>query len=311
LRLVTYQKDGNKRLGALVQERVVDLNLAFSEKLAREGEPTPKQVADALLPADMRSFLRRGDRSMELAREVLDDFQINRSKAVYDREDVRILAPVTDPGKIICLSHNYRDFIEETGVPIPPEPRIFAKYQNAICGPEDAVIKPFATNELGYEAEVAFIVGKPARNVLEEAAYGYIAGYTIFNDISASDITTRDKQVVRGKTYDTFAPMGPALVTADEVPDPMDLEFKLCVNGRELQKSNTKMLLYGIPHLVAFLSTVFTLEPGDVVATGTPGGIAKYSKNPTYLMPGDVCKIECEILGILENRIIDESEVRW
>ena len=305
MRLVTFQKCITNRLGALVGDKVIDLNLAYAKQLCKEGDPTPQVVADALLPSDMKRFLTREERGMDLARKVLEG--TIDDKAVFERSEVKLMAPITDPGKIICLSHNYVDFIEETGVPTPAAPRIFSKYQNSVCGPEDCIIKPDATDELGYEVEVAFVVGKPARYVSEEDAYDYIAGYTIFNDVSASDITTLDKQVLRGKTFDTFAPMGPTLVTPDEVADPMDLNFKLWVNDKQLQSSNTKNLLYGIPKLVAFLSEVFTLEPGDVVATGTPGGIAKFSKNPTHMFPGDVCRIECDVLGVLENKIVAEK----
>lgn len=314
MKLVTYEVNGLQRLGSMSKnDQILDLNWAYAEQLASEGELTAQVVADALLPADMRSFLARGDRGIELAQKVLSFSEEKgqnffAKKVFFPRKEVKLCAPIKDPQKIICLSHNYIDFIEETGVPTPPEPRIFSKYHNAICGPEDPIIKPKATEELGYEAELAFIIGKPARNVKAEDAYDYIAGYTIFNDVSASDITTTDKQVVRGKTYDTFAPIGPYLVTKDEVPEPHNLEIKLWVNDKKLQDSNTDQVLYKIPELVEFLSTVMTLEPGDIIATGTPPGIGKFSKDPTYMWPGDVCKVEVEKLGILENKIVDEKE---
>ena len=314
MKLVTYEANGIRRLGTMTPDnQVLDLNRAYAEQLESEGELTPQVVADALLPADMKSFLARGDRGIELAKKV-QSFSEEKGEKFFKQQvffklqEVKLCAPITDPGKIICLAHNYSDFLEENNLPIPPEPRIFSKYLNAICGPEDVIIKPKATNELGYEAEMAFVIGKSARNVKEEDAYNYIAGYTIFNDVSASDITTMDKQVLRGKTYDTFAPIGPYIVTKDEVPDPHNLDIKLWVNDEKLQDSNTDQVLYKTPKLVAFLSTVMTLEPGDIVATGTPPGIAKFSSDPTYMWPGDICKIEVEKLGVLENKIIDEGE---
>jgi len=314
LKLVTYESNGVKRLGVMTQNnQVLDLNWAYTEQLASDGELTPQVVADALIPANMKSFLARGDKGIELAQKVQSfseqkGQQFFSKKVFLERKEVKLCAPILDPGKIICLAHNYSNFLEENNLPIPPEPRIFSKYLNAICGPEDDIIKPKATNELGYEAEMAFVIGKPARNVKEEDAYEYIAGYTIFNDVSASDITTIDKQVLRGKTYDTFAPIGPYLVTKDEVPDPHKLDIKLWVNDKKLQDSNTDQVLYKTPKLVAFLSNVMTLEPGDIIATGTPPGIGKFASDPTYMWPGDVCKIEVEKLGVLENKIIDEGE---
>lgn len=313
MKLVTYQANGELRLGVMTgSEQVLDLNWAYAEQLQAEGELTPQVVADALLPTEMRKFLARGDRGIVLAQNVLRQSEEAghkySRKVLFERSEVKLCAPIMDPPKIICLSHNYIDFLKETGLPTPPEPRIFAKYQNTICGPEDAIIKPKATNELGYEAELAFIIGKPARKVKAENAYDYIAGYTIFNDVSASDITTSDKQVVRGKTYDTFAPIGPYLVTKDEVPEPHNLDIKLWVNDKKLQDSNTREVLYKTPELVEFLSGVMTLEPGDIIATGTPPGIGKFSPDPTFMWPGDICKVYVEKLGILENKIADEEE---
>lgn len=312
MKLVTYEANGLERLGVMTgNEQVLDLNWAYSEQLKAEGELTPQVVADALIPTEMRKFLARGDRGIELAQSVLTRSEEAghkySKKVLFERPEVKLCAPIMDPQKIICLSHNYMDFLKETGLPTPPAPRIFSKYQNTICGPEDVIIKPKATDELGYEAELAFIIGKPARNVKAADAYDYIAGYTIFNDVSASDITTLDKQVVRGKTYDTFAPIGPYLVTKDEVPDPHNLEIKLWVNDKKLQDSNTREVLYKTPELVEFLSTIMTLEPGDIIATGTPPGIGKFSPDPTFMWPGDVCKVYVEKLGTLENRIVDEQ----
>jgi acylpyruvate hydrolase len=314
MKLVTYQKDGRCRLGAMLDDtKVIDLNLAYAEQLKHDGELTPTVVADALLPADMRRFLARGDRGLDLARTVIEWVKGHTGCKccegfVIGRDQVKLCAPIMNPPKIICLSHNYIDFIEQTGVPTPPAPRIFSKYHNTICGPEDDIIKPKATNELGYEAELAFVIGKPGYKIDEKDAYQHIAGYTIFNDVSASDITTLDKQVVRGKTYDTFAPIGPWIVTRDEVEDPHNLDIKCWVNDKLLQDSNTRYVLYQIPKLVSFLSDVFMLEPGDIVATGTPPGIAKFSPNPTYMHPGDVCRIEIDKLGVLANRIVAEAD---
>lgn len=298
------------RFGLLENDTVLDLNLAYEYILESKGIRRSRELAAALLPSDSVAFLEGGELSRQALTEVLSCFSKQKDVRVRDQEiaaafqDVVLGAPVRNPKRIICVAHNYHDFIKETGVPIPPEPRIFSKYFNALCGPFDPIPYPAMTKCLGYEAELAFVVGKPARHVSPENALEYIAGYTVLNDVSASDLTAMDKQVLRGKTFDNFAPCGPYLVTGDEVGDPGNLALKLWVNGKVLQESNTNQLVYDVPHLLAFLSEIFTLEPGDIVATGTPGGLAKDRNPTTFMQPGDVCAVEFEKLGRIENRIV-------
>jgi len=300
----------NDRFGTVVGDHIVDLNLACKSLLGKEGVYRSCELSDALVPSDLVRFLQGGDRSWDMLREVLKmpfelTYKVNGKRFVFKKEEVSLGAPVQNPEKIICMAHNYHDFLKEVGVPVPPEPRMFSKYTNALCGPNDPIVYPKMTKCLGYEAELAFVIGKIARNVEEKDALSYIAGYTIFNDVSASDLTSMDKQVLRGKTFDTFAPVGPYLVTADEVGDAGNLDVKLWVNDVLLQDSNTKELVYGIPALVSFLSHVFTLNPGDIVATGTPGGLAKDRIPPTYMKIGDTCSIQIEKLGTLTNKIVE------
>lgn len=321
MKLVMYKfGERDYRLGAMADgERIVDLNYACETYLARQGRPRYKELAQAIVPPDTREFLSGGSDSWEAARvsleEVKDfgpeDLSPSGKRMVFQRSEVKLGAPVKNPLRIICLSHNYHDFIRETGVPVPPEPRIFAKYNNALCGPDDPIIYPKMTKQLGYEAELAFVIGKKGRNVPLEKAMEYVAGYMIFNDVSASDLTALDKQVIRGKTFDNFAPCGPYLVSRDEIPDPGNLDIKLWVNGRLLQDSNTRELVYNVPTLVSFLSRIFTLEPGDIVATGTPGGLAKDRKPPTFMQVGDVCTIEISGLGVLSNKIVAEEDISF
>lgn len=321
MKLVMYQfGERDYRLGAMArEERIVDLNYACETHLALKGEQRAKELAQALVPPDSVEFLRGGDRSWEAARAALDavqdfsleDLSSSGKRLIFQRSEVKLGAPVQNPMRIVCLSHNYHDFIRETGLPVPPEPRIFAKYKNALCGPDDPIIYPKMTRCLGYEAELAFVIGKRGRNVPVEKAYEYIAGYMICNDVSASDLTILDKQVVRGKTFDNFAPCGPYLASQDEIPDPGSLDVKLWVNDRLLQNSNTRELIYDVPTLVSFLSRIFTLEPGDIVATGTPGGLAKDRKPPTYMQVGDICTIEITGLGRLSNKIVAEEDLSF
>lgn len=316
MKIVMYQyAERGYRLGALEgEERIVDLSFAYENLLAGQGKPRWKAQAAALIPPCSIALLEGGEESRQAAMAALAaarnagtaDLGVSGKRFVFARGEVKLGAPVQNPLRIICLAHNFRDFLKETGLPKPPVPRIFSKYNNALCGPDDPIIYPKASKTLGYEAELAFVVGRKGRYVPREKALEYVGGYMIFNDVSASDLTEMDKQVLRGKTFDNFAPCGPYLLTADELPDPGNLEMKLWVNDRELQTSNTRELLYDVPTLVSFLSEVFTLEPGDIVATGTPGGLAKFRTPTTFMNVGDTCTIEIEKLGRLANRIVAE-----
>jgi len=317
MKIVMYRyAEQGYRLGAMVgKERIVDLNHAYENLLAARNEPRFELLALAVVPADSVAFLAGGRRSWEGAAEAIDhakgsrpaDLGISGKRFLFERKEVKLGAPVQNPLRIICLSHNYHDFLKETGLPKPPAPRIFSKYNNALCGPDDPILYPRMTRSLGYEAELAFVIGKRGRHVPRKKALEYIGGYMILNDVSASDLTETDKQVLRGKTFDHFAPCGPYLLSADKLPDPGSLAVKLWVNGRLLQSSNTRELVYDCPTLVSFLSEIFTLEPGDIVATGTPGGLAKFRTPSTFMKVGDVCTIEIEKLGRLSNRIAAEG----
>lgn len=313
MRLVMFQGQGDPRLGAAQGDVVVDLNLAYEAMLAAKGDLRARAKADAVVPAETIAFLQGGDDSMAAARAALAWAAANKGVAVRNAPVVRPLAgvklcaPVMKPEKVICVAHNYHDFLKELGMKPHPLPRIFSKFANAVCGWDDPVVRPKMSRQLGYEAELAFVVGKRCKNVPEEKAYDFIAGYMTFNDISASDCTKFDVQNTRGKGFDTFAPMGPCLVTADEVKDPHDLKVELRVNGTVLQSSNTRELVHNVPQLLSFCSQVFTLEPGDVVATGTPGGLAKDRNPPTFMEPGDVMETEIGDLGLMRNPIVDEE----
>ena len=319
MKLVMYRyAERGYRLGAMIgEERIVDLNYAYENLLAGKKEPRFEALAAAVVPADSVAFLAGGKRSREGAAAAIDhvknsrcaDLGVSGKRFLFERKEVKLGAPVQNPLRIICLSHNYHDFLKETGLPKPAAPRIFSKYNNALCGPDDPIIYPTMTQSLGYEVELAFVIGKRGRHVPKERAMEYIGGYMILNDVSASDLTELDKQVLRGKTFDNFAPCGPYLLSADELPDPGNLAVRLWVNDRELQTSNTRELVYDCPTLVSFLSEIFTLEPGDIVATGTPGGLAKFRTPTTFMQVGDVCTLEIEKLGRLSNKIVAEEKL--
>lgn len=219
------------------------------------------------------------------------------------------LAPIARPGKVICIGLNYRDHAEESGLPIPTEPVVFNKFAQCVIGPEENVVLPAASQQVDYEAELVLIVGKRGKNISRKEAWGYIAGYTIGNDVSARDwqIGRPGGQWLLGKTADTFAPLGPWLVTADEVGDARDLRIQLRLNGATMQDSSTKELIFGMDEILAHVSQIATLEPGDVIFTGTPPGVGMARQPPVWLQAGDVMEVEIEGFGVLRNGVVGEE----
>jgi 2-keto-4-pentenoate hydratase/2-oxohepta-3-ene-1,7-dioic acid hydratase in catechol pathway len=220
------------------------------------------------------------------------------------REDAYWFAPVPRPGKLICIGLNYRDHAAESNMPIPERPVVFSKFTSAVIAPGEPVVLPTTSAQVDYEAELAVVIGRRAKNVSAARALDYVFGYTNFNDVSARDFQFADGQWQRGKSCDTFAPMGPTIVTADVVPDPHKLSIKLILNGKTMQDSNTDQLIFGVPELIEFLSQTITLEPGDVIATGTPAGVGFARKPPVFLRPGDMMEVEIEHLGKLNNPVV-------
>jgi 2-keto-4-pentenoate hydratase/2-oxohepta-3-ene-1,7-dioic acid hydratase in catechol pathway len=211
---------------------------------------------------------------------------------------------VPHPGKVVCIGLNYRDHATETGLAPPEVPTVFAKWPSALVGHGAPIVVPRATQQVDFEAELAFVIGRRAHRVREADALRHVAGYTVFDDVTARDMQFETTQWTLGKSPDTFGPIGPALVTADEVPDPHDLAISLSVDGETLQSSSTRELVFGIPELVAFLSRAMTLEPGDVVATGTPAGVGYTRSPPRFLRPGERVRVEVEGVGVLENPVV-------
>ena len=307
MKLINYTVNGITRAGAIVDEQVIDLNYAYEAQLQTAGEYRYKEIAHAYVPCTTDELYQGGRKSLELAQQAVDFILANPDstvqKAIYARQEVKVEAPVKNPGKIICVGHNYREHILEMGRELPTHPVIFAKFANTILGPEDDI--PFypISEQLDYEAEFTFVMGKQARNVSEEDALDYVAGYTITNDVTYRDIQRRTLQWLQGKTVDGSAPMGPYLVTADELTNPSGLDVVLTVNGEVRQKTNTGNLVFSVQKLIAFLSNLMTLEPGDVVLTGTPGGVGVAMEPPTFLEEGAVVRIEIEQIGALENKV--------
>jgi len=217
-------------------------------------------------------------------------------------------APVPRPGKILCIGLNYRDHAAESNMPIPETPVVFSKFSTCVIAPGEPVVLPSASQKVDYEAELAVVIGRRAKHVTAERAYDYVFGYTAFNDVSARDFQFSDGQWQRGKSCDTFAPMGQTIVTTDAVPDPHKLSIKLILNGETMQDSNTDQLIFGVPALIEFLSQTITLEPGDVIATGTPSGVGFARKPPVFLKPGDDMEVLIEGVSGLGTPVVSEQD---
>ena len=228
--------------------------------------------------------------------------------AIYNLNEVVFLAPIACPPKIICLGLNYYDHAAEQEAKISDEPVIFMKPRTAITGPNQPIIKPSFVERLDYEVELAVAIGKKGKNIPVEEAKGYVFGYTIINDVSARGIQFKDRQWTRGKSFDTFAPMGPCLTTANQIENPNNLRIRTWVNEELRQNSSTKNMVFNVYQVVHHLSRVMTLEPCDIIATGTPAGVGVFMKPPKFLQPGDKVRVEIEGIGSLQNEVIEENE---
>lgn len=288
MRLVTFIHQNETHIGALLSCERRDLVFDFNR-------------ADPSLTTDMTQFLSGGDERLFRANEMV---ALGDARFLLSLSGVTLRAPVPRPGKIICLGHNYHD---HPGATPPNYPDIFAKFSNVIVGTHHPIVVPRASQMVDYEAELAVVIGKPARHVQPLAALDAVAGYTILNDVTARDYQKRQSQWSIGKSFDTFGPMGPTLVTRDEIGDPGNLDLTLWVNGEPRQHSNTRNLIFTVPFLIAYLSEVMTLEPGDLIATGTPSGTGASLEPPIFLKAGDTVRIEIEKIGELVNPIVNEK----
>ncbi len=292
MKLVTYKPAGaGPQLGVVAGERVVNLSEASLGKL----------------PNDMRAFLELGEPALEAVRVIATEAAAIGEGVPLG--DVQLLAPIRNPSKVVAIGLNYMDHVRESGGKVPTIATMFAKFPSAIIGPGDPILwNPAVTSKVDFEAELALVIGKTARNVAEADAFEYIAGYMNCHDVSARDLQIeRGDQWIMGKSLDTFCPLGPYLVTRDEIADPHNLSVRCLVNGEARQDSNTKELIFKIPYLIAYLSRGFTLFPGDVITTGTPHGVGAFRKPPVFLKDGDVVTVEVEGLGQLTNPCVEES----
>ena len=213
------------------------------------------------------------------------------------------MLPIERPGKIICVGLNYRDHAEEQGTALPEAPLLFAKWQNTLIGPGDPIVIPPVVTKCDYEAELGVVIGEQARDVSAENALEAVAGYVCVNDVSARDLQFADGQWTRGKSPDTFCPVGPALVPRSEIPDPQALAIRAILNGETVQESTTANMIFGVADVIAYVTRTITLEPGDLIATGTPAGVGAFRNPPLFMQPGDEITIEIEGIGSLTNPV--------
>ncbi len=299
MKLVTFIADGETRLGALLGERVIDLNAA-----ARLDPAGPPAVASSL-----KALLELGDEGLAAARRALaaaeGESAVALAGVAFAREAVRLLAPVPDPQKILCIGQNYRDHCAEQGKPLPERVAVFGKWPTCVIGDGDAIELPSASQAVDYEAELAVVIGRRGKDIPPAAAYDHVAGYTCLHDVSARDVQYADGggQWLRGKSFDTFCPLGPCLVTRDEIPDPHTLDIWCELNGRRMQQSNTENLVFRVDYLVSELSRGVTLLPGDIITTGTPGGVGWFREPRVLLQPGDQVTIGIAGIGELRNPV--------
>lgn len=288
MQLAQFQvNDQEMRLGAVVGERMIDL-----AALADEKHPVPQS---------MLRLLERGERALAAMRALVAAPSAETSSLPLS--GVRLRPPISRPGKVVAIGLNYRDHCVEQGIEPPTIPLIFAKFPTSISGPNDPIVLPDEDVQADYEAELAVVIGRKATRVPALEAMNYVAGYMALNDVSARKWQFSDKQWVRGKSCDTFCPIGPWLTTRDDIPDPHALRISTRVNGQLLQDSNTGNLIFRIPELIEFITASITLEPGDIIATGTPVGVGCFRTPPIYLKPGDAVEVEIERLGRLRNLV--------
>lgn len=284
MRLVTFDHQHTRRIGAIKNNAIIDLH-----------------AADAAIPSAMRDFLCAGDDALTRAHVALE-----KGSHGIPISEVALRAPIYNPEKIVCIGLNYADHAAESNMPIPGEPVVFSKFASSIIGPGDDIHAPAVSKKVDYEVELVVVMGKAGRHISEADALSHVAGYTVGHDVSARDYQLEKPagQWMMGKTFDTFAPIGPWIVTSDEISDPHTLGIRCLLNGQTVQSSNTNQLIFKIERLIAYLSHVFTFSPGDLIFTGTPSGVGMGRKPPLWLRHGD--RVICQIDGIgqIENTIV-------
>ena len=291
MKIARYRYRNEESYGVINQQTILSLP-ALAKRFKKE------------LPQKIEGFIAQGKETIETAEDLIKNANTSDIKSVSaPLSAVSLLAPISYPPKIICLGLNYFDHAAETNSRVPDEPIIFMKPHTAITGPNQKIIKPQFVKELDYEGELAIVMGKTAKNIPAAEAKNHIFGYTVFNDVSARDFQFKDGQWTRGKSFDTFAPTGPCITTENQLENTDDVAIRTWVNGELRQNGTTRNMVFNVSQIVHHLSRVMTLEPCDIIATGTPAGVGHAMKPKKYLRHDDVVRIEIKGIGTLENTI--------
>ncbi|MHA2026647.1 MAG: fumarylacetoacetate hydrolase family protein [Candidatus Thorarchaeota archaeon] len=299
MRLVTYSRMGVPSIGIEIEDGILDIPDAashYGRKYHVRGHSFPSTMIDLL----------QWPSGIEVVRQIVDRYEETpegERLMTYPISSVTLEAPISRPGKIVALGKNYLDHVEETGSDVPEFPVIFTKFTSSVIGPDDPIVIPKVSSKIDWEVELGVVIGKSCKDVSEDQALDYIAGYTVINDVSARDLQMNDGQWIRGKSLDTFCPMGPCIVTQDEIGDASGLKMYTKVNGEVKQDSSTSNLMYNVRQIISFLSKSFTLEAGDIIATGTPSGVGFVREPPEFLIPGDMVELYIEKIGYLRNPV--------
>jgi acylpyruvate hydrolase len=311
MKLLTYSWHGNVALGALWDDWVVDLRRAHAAALRHRGDEDELVVAGLRVPSDLMGLLRGGAASMTAARRALRFFQEQGASRVdgvcCPLAEVELLAPIQRPGKVVCVGLNYRSHLAEIGERASEYPVLFHKAATSLIGHRQAIVLPRVSRQVDYEGELAVVIGRRGKYLTEQDALAHVAGYTCANDVSAHDLEFRTSQWTSGKMLDTFCPLGPVLLTADEVPDTSSLRLRTVLNGRTVQDARTSDMVFSVPFLVSYISSLATLEPGDLIVTGTPAGIGCNRKPQVFLQPGDHVSVTIDGIGTLTNPVAEEG----
>jgi acylpyruvate hydrolase len=314
MRLVTFAARGQTRVGVVEDDWIVDLTRAARAHYAARGLSRPGARARALLPPSMTQLLSGGDEALALAREVAAETRralagsearaLEDDGVVWRTGDVRLLPPVPAPPKILCVGRNYAEHAREGGGEPPTIPIYFGRFPHSLLGPGEPYALPAVSEEVDYEGELAAVIGRRGHDIPESRALDYVAGYTVFNDISIRNFQRRTTQWMIGKNFDRSGPLGPSLVTRDEVPDPQSLMLTVDVSGERLQEAGTNTMIFSVAYLIADVSRALTLEPGDIIATGTPSGVGFARKPPRWLRAGDTVRISITKVGVLQTPVV-------
>ncbi|PDT04126.1 5-oxopent-3-ene-1,2,5-tricarboxylate decarboxylase [Rhizobium chutanense] len=289
MKLVTFESAGSWRAGIVIDSSIFDVDALLNGDSATSA-PSVRQL-----------LAEYGGRLAELSARLIAAAKVNPKAVVGPVDKVRLGPPVTDPSKVLCIGLNYNDHVAETGRALPSHPDIFAKFASSLIGPFDEITCSNITPNLDFEGELAIVIGKQCRSVSAEEALDFVAGVTVLNDITARDLQYRGTQWLAGKAVDGSTPVGPALVTLDEVGDIQNLDIRTRVNGEQVQSSNTHLMIFSVRHLVSYISYFLALSPGDMITTGTPQGIGAKRQPPLWLKPGDTVEVELQNVGVLRN----------